>query len=99
MVRGQGERLSRSKLLGIELASICSRNRYTDDPAPVIAELRAAAGKRTDILAQATGIFAGYFDDESTRTLCDALRAEIDGIGPWVQLGQERRGRGPHRTP
>lgn len=86
-------------LLSIELDSICSRNRYTDDPAPVIAELRAAAGKRTDVLAHAAGIFAGYFYDETTATLCDALRAEIDGIGPWVQLGRERRGLPPHSAP
>ncbi|WP_345545898.1 hypothetical protein [Microbacterium jejuense] len=91
-----GERLSKAKLLSIELDAICSRNRYTDDPAPVIAELRATAGKRTDVLAEAAGIFAGYFDSEYTRVLCDALRAEIDGIGRWLQVGRERRGRGSH---
>lgn len=100
MVRGQdGPRLPKATLLSIELDSICSRNRYTTDPAPVIAELRAAAGNRADVLAQAAGLFAGYFDDEYTHTLCAALAAEIDGIRPWVQVGQERRGRGSHGTP
>ncbi|MFD4957885.1 hypothetical protein [Microbacterium sp. NPDC058389] len=100
MVRGQGgPRLSKPTLLSIELDSICSRNRYTADPASVIAELRAAAGNRIDVLAQATGIFAGYHDDQYTRTLTEALQAEIDGIGRWVQVGQERRGRDGHATP
>ncbi|MFD4957159.1 hypothetical protein [Microbacterium sp. NPDC058389] len=86
-------------MLSIELDSICSRNRYTADPEPVIAELRAAAGRRTDVLAEAAGLFAGYHGGEHTHTLCAALRSEVDGIGPWVQVGQERRHRGVHRAP
>lgn len=39
-------RLSSETLLSITLGSICSRNRYTSDPAPVIAELLATAGER-----------------------------------------------------
>lgn len=39
--------------LSIALDAIYSRNRYTTDPAPVIAELRATAGDRHDALAEA----------------------------------------------
>lgn len=99
MVRGQGSGLNKARLLDVELSSICSRNRYTTDPAPVIAGLRATAGKRVDILAHAAGLFAGYFDDEHTRTLTAALRAEIDGIDPWVEAGRKRRGGPAHSAP
>lgn len=99
MVRGEGYGLNKTRMLDVELASICSRNRYTTDPAPVIAELRERAGKRTDILAHAAGLFAGYFDDKYTRTLTDALRAEIDGIDPWLQVGRKRRGGPAHSAP
>lgn len=46
--------------LGIALGAICSRNRYTTDPAPMIAELLKTAGPRTDILAMEAGRWAGY---------------------------------------
>ncbi|MCT1394154.1 hypothetical protein M4D51_00255 [Microbacterium sp. p3-SID338] len=36
----------------IALDPLCSRNRYTTDPAPVIAELRSTAGDPADVLAE-----------------------------------------------
>ncbi len=84
-------------LLGIELATICSRNRYTDDPAPVIAELIATAGDRQDILAQEVGRWSGFYDDEYTHALAQAV-LEIPGASEWVQLGRERRAAGTHGT-
>jgi len=96
MGRGHGP-LSAEKLLDVRLSAICSRNRYTHDPAVVVAELRATAGDRTDILAQVAGLFAGYYDDAPTHALCVALR-EIEGAGAWVGLGQRRRGLTPHST-
>lgn len=98
MVRGDGPRLSRAKLLDIELSALCSRERYTTDPEPVIAELRQLAGKRTDILAEVAGLWAGYFGDEYTRPLADALLT-IDGVEPWAELGRTRRGAPPHSAP
>lgn len=98
MVRGHGSGLSRATLLDIELSAICSRNRYTTDPEPVLAELRARAGKRTDILAHVAGTWAGYYDDEHTRALAAALR-EIPGAGDWVELGRRRRGMPSHKNP
>ena len=98
MGRGQGEHLSREALLNVELSSICSRNRYTTDPAPVIDELLRTAGKRTDILAEVAGTWAGYYADEHTRVLATAL-LEIPGAAEWVELGRRRRGTPPPRTP
>lgn len=42
--------LSPDVMLSVTLDAICSRKRYTTDPAPVIAELYATAGERLDIL-------------------------------------------------
>ncbi len=79
--------------LDITLSATCSRNRYTDDPGPVIAELRALAGRRTDILARVAGSFAGYYDTPDTHTLCAALVTEIEGAAGWVPHGRDMRER------
>ncbi len=84
--------------LDVHLSAICSRNRYTTDPWPVIDELRQAAGDRTDVLARVAGSWAGYFEDEHTATLAAALRT-IDDATPWVADGRERRGRPTHGAP
>jgi hypothetical protein len=83
--------------LAVYLSAICSRNRYTTDPAPVIAELQTLAGDRFDVLAEEAGRWAGYYDGEHTRLLCAALR-EIPGAAAWVGLGVERRGAPAHGT-
>lgn len=98
MVRGESGGLSMAKLLDIELSSTCSRNRYVTDAAPVIDALRHAAGDRTDILAEVAGTWAGYYADDYTRVLAEAL-IEIPGAQEWVALGRKRRGAPPHRTP
>lgn len=69
--------------LSIRLSAICGRNRYTHDPAPVIAELFAAAGARTDLLAREAGLWAGHFDDEHTATLVAAILDGIPGAREW----------------
>lgn len=84
-------------LLGVTLSAICSRNRYTHDPGPVLDELRAAAGDRNDILAEGAGRWSGFYDSEHTHTLAAAL-LEIPGATEWVQLGRERRAAGTHGT-
>lgn len=84
-------------LLTVHLDAICSRNRYTTDPAPVIAELIETAGDRTDLLAEAVGTWVGYFEDDYIRTLCTALR-ELPDLEPWIALGQYRRQSGGHST-
>ncbi|WP_431792753.1 hypothetical protein [Microbacterium paraoxydans] len=82
--------LSPAVKLSIALDAICSRNRYTTDPAAVIAELRATAGDRDDVLAEAVGTWVGYFEDEHVAVLCAALRT-LPGLEPWIALGQHRR--------
>ena len=90
-------RLSPETALEIRLSSICTRNQYTKDPGPVIAELIEAAGDRTDILAKVAGTTAGFYDGEYTHALCAALRM-IDGAEEWVALGERRRDAGIHGT-
>jgi hypothetical protein len=68
----------------IRLSAICGRNRYTRDPAPVIAELFAAAGARTDLLARETGLWAGHYEDEHTATLVAAILDGIPGAREWA---------------
>jgi hypothetical protein len=84
--------------LDVKLSAICARNQYTRDPAPVIAELTAAARGRDDILAQAVGIWAGYFDSAETHALASALRG-IPGAERWVTEGRRRRGIPRHAAP
>ena len=59
-------RLSPDVLLSIELDAICSRNRYTSDPGPVIAELHATAGDRLDTLTESVGIWVGFFEERTS---------------------------------
>ena len=77
--------------LAIRLSAIMSRNRYTRDPAPVIDELKLTAGDRTDLLAAEAGRWAGYYGDEHTAALADAL-LEIPGAREHVADGARRRG-------
>jgi len=90
--------LSPAVSLSVHLDAICSRNRYTRDPVPVIAELYATAGDRLDILAESVGTWVGYFDDEPVRILCAALRALPD-VESWIAVGAARRAQTDHRTP
>ncbi|QWY84611.1 hypothetical protein QEH34_gp29 [Microbacterium phage Footloose] len=94
----QSRGLSPATKLSVELDAICSRNRYTTDPAPVLDELRATAGERTDVLAEAVGTWVGYFEGEYTATLCTALRT-LPGLEPWIALGQHRRSLPDPSTP
>lgn len=90
--------LSPDVRLSVLLDAICSRNRYTTDPAPVVAELLATAGDRRDILTESVGTWVGYFEDDHTRTLCTALR-ELPGLEPWIALGEYRRSLPDPSTP
>lgn len=85
-------------MLSIELDAICSRHRYTTDPAPVIAELYATAGDRVDILTESVGTWVGFFEEDHIITLCTALR-ELPGLEPWIAVGANRRSQPEHRTP
>ncbi|MFF7293241.1 hypothetical protein ACFY9N_11990 [Microbacterium sp. NPDC008134] len=90
--------LSPAVKLSVEVDAICSRNRYTSEPGPVIDELRAATAHRPDVLAEAAGTWLGYFEDEYTATLCAALRS-IPGVEPWIEVGRFRRSLPAPSTP
>lgn len=91
-------RLTPDTLLSIHLGAIMSRNRYTTNPAPVVAELLDTAGDRVEVLQEAVGTWIGFYEDYYVRTVCDALR-EIPGIDAWIVEGARRRAIPDHRTP
>lgn len=37
-----------------------------------------------------------YYRDRYSETLCAALKAQVDGLGPWIERGRRRRSRGVH---
>lgn len=76
--------------LDVRLSAICGRDRYTRDPAPILAELPAAAGDRGEILARVAGTWTGYFDSPETHIVAAALAA-LRGAAEWAQVGQRRR--------
>lgn len=83
--------LDRDAALLVSLHAVCSRNKYTRDPGPVLAEPREIAAGRDDLLVQAAGVWAGYEDsDEWSRPLAQAL-LELPGTAEWAQLGRQRR--------
>lgn len=76
--------------LDVRLSAICTRNQYTTDPAPVIAELREAAQGRDDVIVTVVGSWAGYYSSPDTRILAEALVVEFS---PHEKLLAEGRGR------
>lgn len=91
-------RLSADTLLSIELGAICSRNRYTTDPAPVVEQLLATAGDRVEVLRESVGSWIGFYEDAYTITLATAMR-DLPGLEPWIIQGAARRAQADHRTP
>jgi len=81
------------------MSSVITRNIRTDNPAPVIAELRALAGDDFELLREVAGLAVGYYRDAHAEALCAALEAQIDGLAPWIELGRRRRARGVHGGP
>lgn len=97
-VRVTRSRLDIETALDVRLSAICSRHRYTTDPATVVDELQRIAGDRTDILARVAGSWVGYYGDNHTRALCKAL-LEIPSALDWVGHGRARRNAGSHGAP
>lgn len=90
-------RITRETKLEVTLSAICSRHQFTTDPQPAVAELRAAAGERTDVLAREVGIWVGYFASEHSQTFTAALR-ELPGVEEWIDEGRRRRSLRWHST-
>lgn len=76
-----------------------TRSLRTNNPAPVLDELRALAGDDHELLAEVCGLVVGYYRDEQSAALCALLEVEVDGMAPWIELGRQRRARGVHGAP
>src|SRR6266513_1554608 len=66
-------------------------------PYAALAELRALAGGRADLLAQVAGIFEGTSEGEpdeplarSAARLCRMAGADADAIPGWIEEGRRR---------
>jgi len=90
--------LSHDAILRIDIGCVMSRNRYARDPAPIIAELYATAGNRVELLAEEIGLWVGFYEDDTTRPLTDALRALPLDLDAWIERGQQRSLSGTHST-
>lgn len=82
--------LSPDVLLSITLSGLLARNKYTKAPGPVVAELLAIGAGHPKIIAEAAGMWVGFYEDPDTQTLATALR-ELPDLEPWIRLGRERR--------
>lgn len=67
-----------------------ARNIRTDGPEPVVAEPRAHAKEDVDLLREVVG----YYRDACSEVLCAAPEVETGALGPWIELGRDRRARG-----
>jgi hypothetical protein len=68
-----------------------------EEEAAALAELRALASGRADLLAQVAGIFEGTSEGEldeplarSAAQLCRKAGADIDAIPAWIEEGRRR---------
>lgn len=87
--------------LGVQISSLCSRDKYATDPAvhaAAVEEIRRLAGIHTDIRDYEVGVWVGYYGDEYTNARAAALLDAFPGCVPHVSLGAERRGAGGHKT-
>lgn len=83
--------------VSVRLDAICSRNRYTADPAAVIDEITRVVGDRTTVRDETIGTWVGFNRDDYTATLCDALLEAFPGARAYEHVGIRRRG-GTHST-
>jgi hypothetical protein len=68
-----------------------------EEEAVALAELRALAGGRADLLAEVAGIFEGTSEGEpdeplarSAARLCRMAGADADAIPAWIEEGRRR---------
>jgi hypothetical protein len=71
-----------------------------DEEAAALAELRALAGGRADLLAQVAGIFEGTSEGEplarSAARLCRMAEADPGAIPGWIEEGRRRSANARH---
>lgn len=85
--------------LSVRLDAICSRSRYTADPGRVIDEIARLTVDREGVRDETVGAWVGFFRDEYTATLCDALLDAFAGALAHEHVGERRRGSATHSAP
>lgn len=83
--------------LSVRLDALCSRDRYTTDPGPVIDEIARLTVDQDRVRDETVGVWAAFFRDDYTYRLCDALLDAFPGARAYVHIGISRRG-GIHST-
>lgn len=78
--------------LSVRIDAICARHQHEPDAAAAIADLRAAAGDRADILHETVGECVGYFDEGRRHEYCVQLLDAFPDARPFVEVGRRRRG-------
>ena len=96
--RPQADRILVAQLTGEARHRARWRELTGDEEAEALAELRALADGRADLLAEVAGLFEGTSDGEpdeplarSAAQLCRKAGADPEAIPGWVDEGRRRR--------
>ena len=96
--RPQADRILVAQLTGEARHRARWRELTGDEEAAAVAELRALAGGRADLLAEVAGIFEGTSEGEpdeplarSAARLCRMAGADPEAIPAWTEEGRRRR--------
>jgi hypothetical protein len=96
--RPQADRILVAQLMGEARHRAKWRPLTGDEETEALAELRALAGGRADLLAEVAGIFVGTSEGEpdellarSAARLCRKAGADPEAIPAWIEEGRRRR--------
>lgn len=87
--------------LGVQISSLCSRDKYDTSPAvhaAAVDEIRRVAGIHTDIRDYEVGVWVGYYGDDYTKMRAAALLNAFPDAVQHMKVGIERRNAGKHTT-
>jgi hypothetical protein len=98
--RSQADRILVAQLTGEARHYARWRELTADEEAAAVAELRALAVGRADLLAPVAGLLEGTSEGEldeprarQTAGLCRAAGADLEAIPAWIEEGRQRRTR------
>jgi hypothetical protein len=96
--RSDADRILVAQLMGETRHHARWRELTADEEAAAVAELRALAGGRADLLAEVAGILEGASEGEldeplsrQAAQLCRDAGADPDAIPAWIEEGRRRR--------